>query len=95
MDRLNTEVQDFNSASSRSASGGKNIAYIKQSLGYPEEDIKAWLETVDYPSDIREVKESVVRDTLSILEQAGVVKKPETGEWEVETFVDSEVAKLV
>jgi len=93
LQRLNIEVQDFNSASSREA-GGKNIAYIQKSLGYPEEDIRAWLKTVDYPSDIREIKESVVRETLDILEKAGVVKAPSDG-WKMETFVDTEVARVV
>lgn len=40
MDRLNAEVQDFNSPDSRKQ-GGKDVQYIKKSLGYPEEDIRA------------------------------------------------------
>ena len=54
----------------------------------------AGLETVDYPSDIRQVKESVVRETLDILEKAGVVKAPSEG-WELQTFVDTQVASVV
>ena len=40
---LNAEVQDFNSVESRE--NGKDIAFIKKTLQYPEEDIVAcqWL----------------------------------------------------
>jgi hypothetical protein len=116
--RLNVEVQDFNSSESRAA-GGKDIAFIRKSLGYDEEDIRNcefcidWalksrgrarnpdmcyartgLETVDYPADIGEIKQSVVLVTLSVLEKSGVVQAP-SGGWQLEDFVDGRVAKIV
>ena len=52
------------------------------------------LETVDYPANIGEIKQSVVLDTLSVLEKSGVVQAP-SGGWQLEDFVDSRVAKIV
>lgn len=39
-------------------------------------DIKAWLNTVAYPTDPSVVDLEVVAETLGILELAGIVKKP-------------------
>jgi len=64
-----------------------SIEYIKEKFGYPEEDIKAWLKTVAYPEKCGAIPASVIRDTLSILEQAGVVKSPEGG-FDMKLFVD-------
>jgi hypothetical protein len=44
VERLNVEVQDFNSKDSRE--NGKDIAYIQKTLKYPEEDIKECMETL-------------------------------------------------
>lgn len=38
LERLDAEVQDFNSPESRE--NGKDIQYIQKTLGYPEEDIR-------------------------------------------------------
>ncbi|KAK9893678.1 periplasmic binding protein-like II [Cystobasidium minutum MCA 4210] len=92
LERLDGEVQDFNSKDSRE--NGKDIEYIKKSLGYPEEDIKEWLKITDYPKNIGEVQHSVIFDTLEILEKSGVVQAPEGG-WKLDTFVDPEIAKVI
>ncbi|KAL1674217.1 hypothetical protein EV122DRAFT_221087 [Schizophyllum commune] len=88
---LTKYVVDFNSDESRAT---KNVPFIKEKFGYPEEDIKAWMKTVAYPPDCGAVSEKVVKETLSTLEKAGVVKTPEGG-FKVETFVNTAVAKLV
>ena len=51
-------------------------------------DIKAWLDTVGYPTDPSVVDLQVVAETLGVLELAGVVKKPDSGEFKPEYFVN-------
>jgi hypothetical protein len=55
--RLPSEA--FDSAENRASAG---VEFIKERFGYPEEDVKAWLETVKWTPDAREVKETVLRD---------------------------------
>lgn len=55
--------------------------------------MEEWLKSVKWEQTLAEVEEKVVRDTLGILEQAGVVTSPSEG-WRVEEFVDTEVARL-
>jgi len=83
---LTRYVGEFGSADARA---GSSVNFIKDNFGYPEEDIKAWLNTVAYPEKCDAIPTSVIRDTLSVLEQAGVVKSPEGG-FDVKYFVDSE-----
>jgi len=52
------------------------------------------LKITDYPKDIGEVKGSVIHETLDVLEKSGVVQAPTEG-WQLDTFVDSEIAKVV
>jgi hypothetical protein len=52
------------------------------------------LKITDYPKDICEVKKDVIFDTLDILTSSGVVTPPKEG-WKLETFVDTEVAKVI
>ena len=40
------------------------MEFVKERFGYPEEDVKAWLETVKWTPDAREVKETVLRTTI-------------------------------
>lgn len=87
---LSKYVRDFDSPKSREES---NVQFIKEKFHYPEEDIKAWLLTVGYPSDCGTLSRRVILDTLSVLEKAGVVKKPDTG-FSVESFVHG-IARLV
>jgi len=81
---LTRYVGDFGSKEARVDA---SIEYIKEKFGYPEEDIKAWLKTVAYPEKCDAIPAPVIRDTLSILEQAGVVKSPEGG-FDMKLFVD-------
>jgi len=88
--QLTTYVRSFDSQENRARN---NIDFIKEKFGYSEEDIKAWLATVGYFSDCQELSSKVITDTLNVLQKAGVVKVPEGG-FQVDRFVNTEVAKL-
>lgn len=87
--RLTESVHEFDSQEARA---GPSPEFLQKQFGYPEDDVKAWLETVRYPKGGLEVVEkSTVEMTLKTLEQAGVL---EHQEWDLEKFVDTEVATL-
>ncbi|TRM64355.1 hypothetical protein BD626DRAFT_547490 [Schizophyllum amplum] len=88
---LSKYVTAFDNEQSRAS---RNVPFIKEKFGYPEEDIKAWMATVGYPSDCGSVSEKVVKETLSTLEKAGVVKTADGG-FDIKTFVNTDVAKLI
>ncbi|KAI0254945.1 periplasmic binding protein-like II [Lactifluus subvellereus] len=88
---LSSYVVAFDASETRA---GPNVEFIKEKFGYPEEDIRAWLETVTYPKDCAAIPESVITDTLNILEKAGVVKTPEGRQFDITTFIDTTVVKL-
>ncbi|KAF4614031.1 hypothetical protein D9613_007657 [Agrocybe pediades] len=87
---LTAYVNAFNSEESRKTA---NVPFIEQKFGYPKEDIEAWLKTVSYPQDCSEIPTNVITDTLSVLERAGVVKRPDNG-FDIDSFVNKEVVKL-
>jgi len=87
---LTKHVRSFDSVESRV---NANVEFIKAKFGYQPEDIKEWLKTVAYPEDCQVIPKKVIIDTLSVLEKANVVKTPEGG-FEIEQFIDVEVAKL-
>ncbi|KAL0954919.1 hypothetical protein HGRIS_003851 [Hohenbuehelia grisea] len=88
---LTTYVRKFDSQESRAQD---NVEFIKDKFGYPEADIKAWLDTVAYPPDCAAIPSKVITDALSALEKAGVIKSPEDG-FVAENFIDQNVTKLV
>ncbi|EAU85358.2 hypothetical protein CC1G_07052 [Coprinopsis cinerea okayama7 len=90
LQRLDKFVHEFDSEERRA---NDNVEFIKEQFGYPEEDIKAWLKTVRYPSNILEIPTNVLTDTLSYLEKASVVTPPEGG-FDVRDFVSEKVVKL-
>ncbi|KAJ3541287.1 hypothetical protein NM688_g6109 [Phlebia brevispora] len=90
LENLSTYVRTFDSEEKRAKD---DVEFIKEKFGYPEEDIKAWLKTVGYPSDCSSVSNSVITETLSVLEKAGFIKSPEGG-FKVTQFVNEDVAKL-
>jgi len=73
---------------------GPNIEFIKETFGYPEEDIGAWLDTVAYPKDCSVIPEKVIIETLATLKKAGVVKVPEGHQFDVKAFIDTMVVTL-
>ncbi|KAJ7928912.1 periplasmic binding protein-like II [Mycena leptocephala] len=87
---LSGYVRAFDSAASRA---GPNVEVIKGKFGYPEEDIEAWLKTVAYPEDCLIIPREVITKTLSVLEEAGVVKAPEGG-FDLGHFINKEIVKL-
>ncbi|ORY30326.1 hypothetical protein BCR39DRAFT_529195 [Naematelia encephala] len=88
---LETYVNNFNSPSSRS---GPAVDFVVDTFKQQREDVVEWLESVKYEDTLAEVSEKVVSDTLNILEKAGVVKTPAEG-WKIDTFVNTDVAKLI
>ncbi|KAJ3985158.1 hypothetical protein F5890DRAFT_1410072 [Lentinula detonsa] len=87
---LSSYVSSFKSTERQETN---NVEFIQSKFGYGEEDIKAWMKTVDYPQDCLAIPKDVIMNTLSILEKAGVVKSPEGG-FNVNDFVESKVVKL-
>lgn len=59
---LTTYVSVFDSPDARKQ---KNVEFIKAKFGYPEEDIKAWMETVKYPADCTKLDGSMIVKTLT------------------------------
>ena len=53
------------------------------------------MSTVGYPTDVGVVDLEVVSEALSVLELAGVVKRPDSGtEFKPECFVNGDIARL-
>ena len=50
------------------------VQYISTKLDYEEEDAKEWMKTVRFAKDVRGVKKSVVKDTVEMLQKAGVIE---------------------
>ncbi|KZS87769.1 periplasmic binding protein-like II [Sistotremastrum niveocremeum HHB9708] len=71
-----------------------NVEFIKERFGYPEEDIKAWMETVGYPEDCTAIPGKVITDTLHVLVTAGVLTRPEGG-FSTEDFTLKDVVRLI
>ncbi|EGN91922.1 hypothetical protein SERLA73DRAFT_191847 [Serpula lacrymans var. lacrymans S7.3] len=90
LSNLSGYVRSFGSEEQRKSA---SVEFIKDKFGYPEEDIRAWLKTVAYPSDCAEIQTQVVSDTLRVLEQAGVVSAPEGG-FDLAQFFNIEIVKL-
>lgn len=54
------------------------VRYISTELDYSAEDAREWLKTVKFAQDVRGVRASVVQETVTVLEKAGVLG-PEVG----------------
>ncbi|RXW18130.1 hypothetical protein EST38_g7713 [Candolleomyces aberdarensis] len=90
LQRLTTFVREFDSEEKRKQD---NVDFIKDKFGYPEEDIRAWLETVKYPQNCLEIPNEVLLNTLSVLEKAGALIAPQGG-FDVNQFIGKDVVKL-
>ncbi|KAK4686521.1 hypothetical protein P7C73_g3609, partial [Tremellales sp. Uapishka_1] len=88
---LEPYVTHFNSPKARET---EDVDFVVHYFKQQRADVEEWLTSVRWEEGLRLVKEEVVRETLSVLEQAGVVK-PTEGGWQMGSFVDLEVAKLV
>ncbi|KAK1921679.1 hypothetical protein DB88DRAFT_498841 [Papiliotrema laurentii] len=88
---LQPYVVNFDSASAREK---EDVDFVTGYFGHKREDVIEWLKTVKWEHRLAKVEEKVVRDTLSVLEKAGVVQ-PVEGERDIETFVRTDVAKVV
>ncbi|EME81630.1 uncharacterized protein MYCFIDRAFT_87143 [Pseudocercospora fijiensis CIRAD86] len=49
------------------------VEYITSTMRYSKEDAQEWMKTVVFPEDVRGVKDSVMTQTVSILQEAGVL----------------------
>ena len=47
------------------------VGYISTELDYSEGDARAWLGTVKFAKDVRNVDQKVVGDTIGIIEESG------------------------
>jgi len=90
LDRLTSFVRAFDSAENRISA---DVEFIKKNFGYPEEDVKAWLETVKWTWDTREVRENVIRETISTLARAGVVSP--AASLKASDYADENVCQLI
>ncbi|EIN09709.1 hypothetical protein PUNSTDRAFT_143174 [Punctularia strigosozonata HHB-11173 SS5] len=90
LETLTGYVRAFDSPEKRAED---DVEFIKKTWGYPENDVKAWLQTVGYPENCAAIPRSVITDTISYLEKAGVFKSPEGG-FQVESFVNEDVVQL-
>ncbi|CEQ41077.1 SPOSA6832_02757, partial [Sporobolomyces salmonicolor] len=89
---LSASMHAFDSPAARASD---SVEFIKAQFGYPEEDVRAWLDQVAYPKgEAHEVSRAMVERTLDTLVKAGVLDPPEGG-WRLEDFVDTSVAKWV
>ncbi|KAI0317062.1 periplasmic binding protein-like II, partial [Amylostereum chailletii] len=89
---LSAAVAAFDAPAARAE---RDVAFVRDRFGYPEEDVRAWLDTVGYPQDCATIPIEVIATTLSVLEKAGVVQAPASGAFDPRDFVDPSVVALV
>jgi len=87
---LTKYVREFDSEEGRKQ---KDVDYIMKSHGYPEEDVRAWLETVKYVPDCGTIEGNVLVKTLEVLDQTGFIQRPAEG-FVIEKYVNQNVALL-
>ncbi|KAG8983399.1 hypothetical protein FRB90_006060, partial [Tulasnella sp. 427] len=87
---LTKYVNEFDSEAARKE---KDVAFIKKNFGYPEEDIKAWLDTVGYPTDCTKIDGSMLVRALGILESTGAIVRPPSG-FDPESFTNIETVRV-
>jgi len=91
LEALSTYVVAFDAPENRA---GPNVDFIKETFGYPEEDIRAWLKTVGYPKDCSAIPANVITDTLTTLEKAGVIRTADSYPFDVKNFINATVVTL-
>ncbi|KAL4064400.1 hypothetical protein V8B97DRAFT_1870055 [Scleroderma yunnanense] len=92
LSNLTQHVQDFQKPEARA---GPSVEFIKTTFGYPEEDIKAWLQSVEYTNDCTQIEYEVISRTLSVLQEAGAVTLQEGESFNPCQFVNEDVVRLV
>lgn len=89
---LTLHVSEFQKPEARA---GPSVEFIKKTFGYPEEDVKAWLQTVEYTRDCTQIHSEVLSRTLSVLQQAGAVTLQDGEKIDPSEFVNRNVATLI
>jgi hypothetical protein len=91
LNNLSRHVRAFASTEARA---GPSVKFVMDTFGYPETDVKEWLDAVEYPEDCSTIPWNVITDTLGVLQQAGVVA-PSEGAIKRDQFVNLDVVTLV
>ncbi|GAA5941312.1 substrate-binding domain-containing protein [Sporobolomyces koalae] len=92
LSNLTESIRTFDASEARA---NESVQFVQTTFGYPEEDVRAWFDQVSYPQGpVREIEQAMVEKTFKTLEAAGVLNRPEGG-WNLENFIDTNVAKLV
>ncbi len=68
LDKVNAGIKYFGEYNEEA------VQYISTKLDYEEEDAREWMKTVRFAGDVRGVKKSVIKDTLEMLQKAGVIE---------------------
>ena len=55
------------------------IEYITSTMHYSKADAEEWMKTVRFPDDVQGVPHSMVRNTIDVLQKAGVLKSGSVG----------------
>ncbi|KZV64599.1 periplasmic binding protein-like II [Peniophora sp. CONT] len=91
--KLSDYVRAFDAPEARKE---KDVEFIKSTFGYPETDVRAWLDTVAYPKDCDKIPTTDITETVAVLVKAGVVKPLPNGEaHSAEAFIDAKVTSLI
>ncbi|BGP58372.1 hypothetical protein JCM8202_001873 [Rhodotorula sphaerocarpa] len=91
LSELSASVHAFDAPAARN---GSSKEFVEATWSYPREDVEAWLRQVEYPKgEVNEISREMVQSTLRTLVAAGVLTEPAAG-WNLEDFVDTEVARL-
>jgi ABC-type nitrate/sulfonate/bicarbonate transport system substrate-binding protein len=69
LSKINTGIQHFKENEEEA------VEYISTKLDYSQEDAKAWLPTVEFAKDVRGADFESAKNTVFILQQAGVVEE--------------------
>lgn len=93
LNTLTGYVTRFDSDESRNSA---NVSFIQKTWGYPEADVKEWMNTVKYTNDCTTIPSVVLSEVLRILSTAGFITPPEgDAEFIKKVFVDTEVAHII
>ena len=73
MEKINKGIEHFKQHPEEA------IEYITSTMHYSKADAEEWMKTVRFPDDVQGVPHSMVRNTIDILQKAGVLKDKSVG----------------
>ncbi|KNC97565.1 uncharacterized protein SPPG_07038 [Spizellomyces punctatus DAOM BR117] len=89
LDAITTQSQAF----FQGRETGSSIKYVADRFKLPEEDVKTWFASVEYPRNSRELSRKVILDCVRVLKKAGVIADRKR-DVKLEDLVDERVAIL-